>query len=60
MKLKELCILKFKSMIYDRRLNLYDFVSPSVPYGTVAGERVNNLIKFSLSFKSELSYSKSS
>ena len=39
-KLKELCILKFKPTIYDRQLNLCDLLSPRAPYGAIAGEGV--------------------
>ena len=40
-KQKELCVLNFKPMIYDWRLNLYNFLSPRAPYGAIAGEGVN-------------------
>ena len=32
--------MKFKPTIYDRQLNLYDFLSPRAPYGAIAGEGV--------------------
>ena len=32
-----------KLTIYDRRLKLYDFLSPRAPYGAIASERVNEI-----------------